>query len=99
MRKIRLAIDIVLPTNCVVSVYDATQGIEKRRCKITVEYARTDIRKLKSQGRGETSESALEYYREWIYGLIKHYIPGDWECVVGFEEVMATVEEYIKQYY
>lgn len=103
MHKIRLAADVVFATNCVVSVYDVTEDAEKKRCKITVEYAASDVRRLKERSDEEgsrlTMDGALDYYRKWIYRIVHHYIADDWQCMGGLEEIMAVVEEHIKRYY
>ena len=68
--------------------------IEKKRCGITVEFARGDIEQLKKQdmGLGE----ALDYYRSWIYDVVRYHILDEWEAVSGLDETMNIISEKIK---
>ena len=44
-------------------------------------------------------ESAMAYYRDYLYQLVKVNISSDWTCVGGLEETMAIVQEHLKKYY
>ena len=98
MHKIKLVPDKPFYNRCDVTVYDVTGEKEKKRCKIAVEYAEVDVRQLKEKciaGR----EAAEQYYRDWIYKVVRHYIADDWECTEGMDEIMNIVDEHIKQYF
>lgn len=97
MRKIILTPDTPFNTSCDVKVYDVTDGKEKKRCQIKIEYAMADVRQLRTAGMDY--ERAMEYYREWIYDVVKHYIVDDWECVNGMEDVMKIVSDHIAVYF
>ena len=83
---------------CEVCDYDITEGKEKRRCKVTVEYSAADVRQLRSQGI-EDLDAALEHYRDWIYDIVKYYITDDWECAEGMDEVTDIIAEHIREYF
>ena len=79
-------------------VFDVTDGRDKKRCKITVEYAKVDVDALKKKGH-TTFEDAMQYYREWLYAVVRHYIADDWEATEGHDEIMQIVAEKIEKYY
>lgn len=97
MHKIKLVPDKPFHNNCDVTVYDVTEGKEKKRCKIMVDYAESDIRQLQKEG--YDYEAAVEHFKDWIYHTVKRYIADDWECTEGYEEVMEIVRDHIKGYY
>ena len=97
MHKIKLVPDKPLYNNCDITVFDVTEGREKKRCKITVEYAQVDVKQLQEEGRDY--EGAVKYYEEWIYAVVRHYIADDWECSGGLEEIMDIVKEHIQPYF
>lgn len=84
-------------TRCPVTVYDVTEGKEKKRCRIQMEYAASDIRALIEKGMDRAA--VLEHYREWIYDVVRYYILDDWECTDGMEESLAIVDNYIAGYF
>lgn len=94
MHKIKLIPEEPFYNRCSVNVYDVTEGKEKRRCKIQVEYSVADIRELKEKGMDKAA--AISYYKEWIYDVVKHYILDDWECTEGMKEILSIVEDHIK---
>lgn len=81
----------------VIDFPDGPEGRQRQRCKITVEFAEFDVRQL--QKRGMDFEQAMEYYKEWLYEVIKYHIAQDWQCTGGWDEVMATIEEKVKAYF
>lgn len=94
MRKIKLVPAKPFYNICDVDVYDVTDGRERKRCKIQVEYSAADVRQLKEKGMD--CEAAKEYYKGWIYDLVKHYILDDWECIGGMDKVMMIIDRYIR---
>ncbi len=97
MRKIKLVPDKPFYNICDVTVYDVTDSKERKRCKIQVEYSAADVRQLKE--RGMDCEAAKEYYKDWIYDLVKYYILDDWECTEGMEQIMLIVDQHIRGYF
>lgn len=97
MHKIKLVPDLPFYNSCDVAVYDVTGDKEKKRCKITVEYAEADVRQLKE--RGLDGHSVMDYYKEWIYKVVKHYIADDWQCTEGLDEIMSIIREHIEKYF
>lgn len=97
MRKIKLTPEAPFQTRCDVTVYDVTDGREKKRCKIQVEYSAYDVEQLKKKGMDH--DAAIEHYREWIYDVVKYYILDDWECTEGLEEILSIVDGYIKKHF
>lgn len=97
MHKIKLVPDKPFYNRCDITVYDVTGEKEKKRCKISAEYAEVDVRQLKQQGMDY--EAAKQHYREWIYKVVRHYIADDWECTEGMDEIMRIIDEHIAQYF
>jgi hypothetical protein len=85
-----------------VAVMDFPKGLEdgttRRRLKINLDYSRTDVEALKNAGR-DTLDATLEYYREYIFKLVKVQINSDWICVGGLDETMEKVKQHIEKYY
>ena len=97
MHKIKLAPDKPFYNSCDISIIDVTGEKEKKRCKITLEYAEVDIRQLKD--RGLDFQGALDYFQDWIYKVVKHYIADDWECTQGHDEIMEIIRDHIEKYF
>lgn len=97
MREIILRPDKPFHNNCDIAIVDITEEKEKKRGKLTVEYARVDVREL--QDRGMDLQQAMEYYKTSIDANVKHYISGDWTCVEGYDTVLGIIEEHIKPYF
>lgn len=98
MHQIKLDVASPFFNSCDVTVYDVTEGREKKRCKITVEYAKVDVDDLKRNGHTDMA-SAMKYYEEWLYAVVRHYIADDWDCTEGHDEIMSIIEEHIGKYY
>ncbi|QAT43481.1 hypothetical protein [Aminipila luticellarii] len=98
MRKIKLIPDAPFYTNCDISIVDVTDDPEKKRCKIKVEYAESDVEQMKKRG-CSSKEEVLEGYKDLIYDVVKFYIADDWECVGGYGSVLEIIGEKIKQYF
>jgi hypothetical protein len=85
-----------------VAVKDFPKGREagetRQRLVINLDYSRSDVETLKKQGR-DTLDAALEYYRDYIYRLVKVQINSDWNAVGGLEETIENVSKHIEQYY
>lgn len=96
MRKIKLIPDAPFFNSCDAAILDVTDG-ERKRGKITVEYAKVDVMQLQRQGLDY--EGALNYYRDRIDRTVKLYIAGDWVCVEGYDQLMSIIEEHVKPYY
>ena len=100
MKEIKLLPDKPFFNSVDVAVMDFPNGLEaepRKRCKITVEYAKVDVEQLKK--RGLSFDEAMEYYEEWLYKVVKVRIAQDWTCVGGHDEVMAIIKEKVGQYY
>ncbi|QHI72865.1 hypothetical protein [Aminipila terrae] len=97
MRKIKIIPDSPFYTNCDISVYDVTDGNEKKRCKIKVEYAEYDVNQMKKKG--ASKEEVLQNYKNMIYDVVKYYIADDWECINGYEEILKVIDDKISHYF
>lgn len=97
MRKIKLIPDAPFSTNCDISIYDVTDDKEKKRCKIKIEYAESDVKQMKEKG--ASKEEVLENYKTMIYDVVKYYIAGDWECVNGYDTVLGIIDDKIKNFF
>ena len=84
-----------------VDVLDFPKGTDSEprwRCTITVDYGKYDVDQLKAQGNADL-DAALEYYRNWIYGLVRARLLDDWTAVGGLDEVLGIVREHIEGFY
>ena len=100
MKEIKLIPDAPFYNSVDVHVMDfphGRDGEERQRCKITVEFAKTDVDDLRKRGMGLTE--AMEYYCGWIYDIVKVHISQDWKCISGMEETLAIVEERVKTFF
>ena len=100
MKEIKLVPDKPFFNSVDVAVMDFPNGLEaepRKRCKVTVEYAKVDVEQLKK--RGLSFDEAMEYYEEWLYKVIKVRIAQDWTCVGGHDKVMEIIREKVSQYY
>ena len=97
MRKIKLLPDKPFFNYCDIAIVDVTDGMEKKRGKLTIEYAKADITRLQKQGMDY--DATLEYFKNTIDATVKYYILGDWTCTGGYDEVMEIIESHVKPYY
>ena len=97
MRKILLKPDHPFHNSCDVAIIDITDGQEKKRGSLTLEYARVDVQQFKD--RGMDLSQIMEYYKTAIDANVRHYIAGDWTCEEGLDTVMDIVEEHIRSYF
>lgn len=100
MKQIKLIPNVPFYNSVDVAVLDFPDGTDakaRQRCKITVEFAEYDVRRL--QARGLDFPTAMGCYRDQIYQLVKLNISQDWECVGGMDEVLAIVEAALKRYF
>lgn len=97
MRKIILRPDVPFYNSCDVAIIDITEGSEKKRGKLTLEYGKVDVQQFID--RGMDLPQAMEYYRTAVDANVRHYISGDWTCEEGLDTVMEIVEEHIRPYF
>ena len=97
MKEIKLKADPPFPYKLDVAVMDFTEEGERQRCKITIEYAESDVKELKK--RGLDFDAAMKYFEDWIYGVVKYHLAQDWKCVEGWDEVMSIVKKGVKKQY
>lgn len=100
MKEIKLIPDKPFFNSVDIAVMDFPSGLggeERKRCKVTVEYAKVDVEQLKK--RGLSFDEAIEYYQDWLYKVIKVHISQDWVCVEGYNQVMDIIKEKVAQYY
>lgn len=100
MKEIKLVPDAPFHNRVDVAVMDfpdGRDGRERQRCKVTVEFAESDVRLLAKNG--FDFEQAIAHYKDWLYRVVKVHISQDWTCVGGWDEVFSLVEERVKSYY
>ncbi len=101
MKQIKLKPDPPFHNSVDVAVIDFPKGLdggeERQRCKVTAEFAESDVRRL--QDRGLSFDEAMEYYEDWLYRVIKVHLSQDWEAVSGREEVLDIIREKVRAYY
>lgn len=100
MKEIKLIPDEPFHNYVEVSVCDFPKGLDespRQRCKITVEFAEYDVNQLKKQGLDLAG--ALDYYENWIYGVIKYHLAQDWTPTEGYDKVMEIVRGKLGMYY
>lgn len=99
-KEIRLVPDPPLYNYVDISVMDFPQGREgreRRRCKVTAEFAKSDVEQL--QKRGLSFEEAVRYYEDWLYRVIRLHLACEWTCIGGWDEVVDIIKEKVKTYY
>lgn len=101
MKQIKLKPDPPFHNSVDVAVIDFPKGLdggeERQRCKVTAEFAESDVRQL--QDRGLNFDDAMEYYEDWLYRVIKVHLAQDWEAVSGREQVLDIIREKVRAYY
>ena len=97
MRKIKLETALEFGSRADFAIIDVTEEPNKKRGTITIDYAPVDITELKD--RGLDLEGAMDYYNSRIYGLVKHYISGDWEDAGGLEEALSIIRKHVAPHY
>ncbi len=97
MKEIKLIPEPPFPYKVDVAVMDFTDEGERQRCKITVEFAPSDMKEL--QKRGMDFEAAMKDYEDWIYGVVRYHLAQDWKCVEGWDQVLGIVKNGVRQYY
>ena len=101
VKQIRLVADKPFYNNMEVAICDfgGKDGALRRRGKITVDYSAYDIKQLKAKGH-ETLDSALEYYRNWIYGTVRYFLLTEFELEEGgWDHLLGLIREQIEKYY
>ena len=96
MRMIKLKPDAPFYNNVDIKVVDVTDGKEKVRATIQLEYAKVDIEPFINQGL--SLEEMVERYHERMYHVIRHYLSGDFQVVEGLEEVLGIVREHVARH-
>ena len=100
MKEIKLKPDKPFYNSVDVAVMDFPKGRgedPRQRCKVCVDFSEFDVRQL--QKRGLDFDGAMEYYKDWLYKIVKLNIASDWTCVEGYEAVMRIIEENVKRFY
>lgn len=97
MRKIKLEAALEFGSRADFAIIDVTETPIKKRGTITIDYAPVDITELKN--RGLNLEGAMDYYRNRIYGLVKHYISGDWEDAGGLDDALTIIRSHVTPHY
>lgn len=100
MKQIKLLPDAPFHNKVDVAVIDFPDGLDGRqrqRCKVTVEFAEFDVKQL--QKRGLDFDGAMDYYRDWLYNVVRYHIASDWEAVEGYEAVFDIIRQKVGAYY
>ena len=66
----------------------------RKRMTVTVEYSKFDVDQIRKEY--PDLDGVMEYYRDWLYSLVRARLLDDWTAVGGLEETMAIVEDHIK---
>lgn len=100
MKEIKLKPDEPFYNSVDVAVMDFPKGRDgepRQRCKITVDFSQFDVKQL--QTRGMDFDGAMDYYKDWLYKIVKLNIAADWICVEGYDEVMSIITKNVKRFY
>ena len=100
MKQIKLQPDVPFHNSVDVAVLDFPGGLDgpaRQRCKVTVEFAESDVRQLQRQGLD--FDGAMAYYQDWLYRVVKVHLAQDWEAVSGLDRVMDIIRERVGAYY
>lgn len=79
-----------------VDVFDFPSGDggePRKRMTFTVDYGKYDVDQLKAQGMDLTA--SMEYYKDWIYHLVRARLLDDWTARSGYDETLDIVREHI----
>ena len=83
-----------------VDVLDFPNGLSadpRKRMTVDIEYAKFDVDQLKKDGLD--LESAMAYYNDWLYHLVRARLLDDWTAVEGLDETMGIVRAHIRDYF
>ena len=100
MKEIKLKPDKPFYNSVDVAIMDFPKGRDeepRKRCKISVDFSEFDVKQL--QKRGLDFDGAMEYYKDWLYHVVRYHIASDWECVGGYEEVFDIIRQRVGAYY
>lgn len=100
MKEIKLEAILIFGSRMEISVKDFPDGEkcrERERCRVSLEYAKSDVDELIKKGLD--LDGAIDYYKDWLYNVIKVNISQDWIPIEGYDEVFTIVEEHIKKYF
>ena len=100
MKEIKLKADKPFYNSVDVAIMDFPKGRDadpRQRCKVCVDFSEFDVNQLKR--RGMDFDQAMDYYKDWLYKIVKLNIASDWTCVEGYEEVWTIIEENVKRFY
>ena len=100
MKEIKLKPDKPFYNSVDVAVMDFPKGRDaepRQRCKITVDFSQFDVKQL--QKRGLNYDGAMDYYRDWLYNVVRYHIASDWEAVDGYDKVFDIIREKVQAYY
>ena len=80
-----------------VDVLDFPKGPDappRKRMTVTIEYSKFDVAQIRRDH--PDLKSVMEYYDEWLYGLVRARLLDDWTATGGLEETMEIVRDHIK---
>lgn len=103
IKKIKLVADPPFHNSVDMAVIDFPDGFNgpgskaRQRCKVKVEFAKFDVEQLKK--RGLDFDGAMDYYKDWLYHVVRYHIASDWECVGGYDEVFNIIRQKVGAYY
>ena len=100
MKEIKLVSDLIFSSRMEISIIDFPDNEkckERERCRVSLEYAKSDVDELIKKGLD--LDRAIEYYKDWLYNVVKVNIAQDWIPIEGYDEVFNIVEEHIKEYF
>ena len=97
MRKIKLEPALEFGSRADFAIIDVTEEPAKKRGTITIDYAPVDVKQLIEQGLD--FDGAMDYYRNRIYSLVRHYISGDWEDAGGYDQAMEIIGKHVRPHY
>lgn len=99
-KRLKLQADPPFYNSVDVAIFDFPEGEagrQRQRCKITVEFAESDVRLLQKEGMDFAQ--AMDYYEKWLYRVVKTHIAQDWEAVDGYAQIMGLIRERVGKYY
>lgn len=97
MRKIKLELALEFGSRADFAIIDVTDEPAKKRGTITIDYAPVDVKQLIEQDLD--FDGAMDYYKNRIYALVRHYISGDWEDAGGYDEALDIIGKHVRLHY
>ena len=66
----------------------------RKRMTVTIDYSRFDVNQIRRDH--PDLKGVMDYYRNWLYQLVRARLLDEWTAVGGLDETMGIVRDHIK---